>query len=325
MPSWSEILGQLNSQKEEQDGKVIIPYDGVRRSYLKELSDYTGRNTILYATKWTQPSPNADPANISINEEDIQGLMAVIHGLESRGLDIILHSPGGSAEATAAMVSYLRSKFNDIRVIIPHAAMSAATMLACASNKIMMGKHSFLGPTDPQMILFSNGNSRAVPAQALMDEFEKAKTECADPSKLSAWLPILQQYAPGILIQCEEHLDLSKKLVCSWLSEYMFSEIPDRPEAIQKAQNVANNLSDHTKFKSHSYHIDRNEAEEIGLIIEYLESDQRLQDLVLSIYHSTTHTFSGTTAVKIIENQNGRSFVKQVGIKPIKIAPNPAE
>jgi ClpP class serine protease len=28
-------------------------------------------------------------------------------------------------------------------------AMSAATMIACAADVIVMGKHSFLGPIDP--------------------------------------------------------------------------------------------------------------------------------------------------------------------------------
>ncbi|MCL4211628.1 MAG: hypothetical protein KJZ68_13315, partial [Phycisphaerales bacterium] len=32
----------------------------------------------------------------------------------------------------------------------------------------------------------------------------------------------------------------------------------------------------------------------------------------LSVFHATTHTFSGTTAVKIIENNLGRAFIKQV-------------
>ncbi len=34
--------------------------------------------------------------------------MEVSHGLEGDGLDLILHSPGGSPEAAEAIVSYLR-------------------------------------------------------------------------------------------------------------------------------------------------------------------------------------------------------------------------
>jgi len=46
------------------------------------------------------------------------------------------------------------------------------------------------------------------------------------------------------------------------------------------------------------------------LKITNLEDDQVFQDLVLSVFHATTHTFSGTPAVKIIENHNGKAFVK---------------
>lgn len=55
---------------------------------------------------------------------------------------MIIHSPGGSAEATEALVKYLRAKFQHIRVIIPYGAMSAPTMLACPADIIVMGKHS---------------------------------------------------------------------------------------------------------------------------------------------------------------------------------------
>jgi ClpP class serine protease len=41
--------------------------------------------------------------------------------------------------------------------------MSAATMVACAANQIVMGKHSFLGPIDPQLILQTALGNRLVP------------------------------------------------------------------------------------------------------------------------------------------------------------------
>ena len=54
----------------------------------------------------------------------------------------------------------------DIRVIVPHMAMSAGTMIACSSREIIMGKESSLGPIDPQ---YHN-----VPAQGVLKEFERA-------------------------------------------------------------------------------------------------------------------------------------------------------
>ena len=66
-------------------------------------------------------------------------------------LDLILHSPGGSIGAAEAIVSYLRSRFEHIRVVVPNLAMSAAAMISCAADELVLGEHSFLGPTDPQI------------------------------------------------------------------------------------------------------------------------------------------------------------------------------
>ncbi len=111
--------------------------------YLSLLAAHTKRDTILYASKWTQPAP---PEMVSITEEDVQGFMEAIYGLKSENLDIVLHSPGGSAEATEGIVSYIRSKFKNVRVIVPQAAMSAATMLACSANRIVLGNTPLSDP-----------------------------------------------------------------------------------------------------------------------------------------------------------------------------------
>lgn len=312
MPTWIEILGELAELRKTNHPS---PFDFTRRKYLRLLADYSGRNVILYATKWTQAG-NIPPDFISITDEDVQGLMEVVHGLKGENLDLIIHSPGGSAEATEAVVTYLRSKFTHIRVIIPYAAMSAATILSTAADTIVMGKHSFIGPIDPQVILHTPLGIRVAPAQAILDQFEQAKSECEDPKKLATWLPILGQYGPDLLVQCERALELSKELVSKWLAQNMFL---GKPKAEEEAKEVAKTLANHSLFKSHRRHIGREQAKGIGLKIDDLESDQKLQDLVLSVFHSTTHTFDATSAVKIIENQEGRAFIKMLQAVPIEI------
>jgi hypothetical protein len=79
-----------------------------------------------------------------------------------------------------------------------------------------------------------------------------------------------------------------------------------------KAKKIAEWLSDHGHFKSHGRHIQRQELEKRGIRVKYLEEDQKTQDLFLSVFHATTHTFNGTNAVKIIENHLGKAFIKQV-------------
>ena len=319
MPIWSEILREL-AETAQLGGPP--DFDRVRRRYLAELHAHTNRNVVLYASGWLQK--DAPPALISIHDEDIHALMEVTSGLPATDLDLILHSPGGSPEAAEGIVSYLRSRFGHIRVIVPELAMSAATMIACAANEILMGKHSFLGPIDPQLVVSTPLGNRNVPAQAVLDQFDKAQQECADPRKLPAWLPMLGQYGPDLLVQSEMALKLARELVCTWLKTYMFQDNADSDEL---AQAVSEWLSNHTTFKSHSRHLARDELQQNGLVISRLEDDEVLQDLSLSVFHATAHTFTGTAAVKIVENHMGRAFIKhhrvpppaqavQVGIRP---------
>lgn len=304
MPIWSEILTEL-AGTQEQGGQA--DFDGVRRKYLASLHRHSRRNVILYASGWLQKN-DAPPALLSIGDEDIQALMEVSHGLGGGELDLILHSPGGSPEAAEAIVSYLRQRFPHVRVIVPQLAMSAATMIACAADEIVLGKHSFLGPTDPQILLQTSLGTRAVPAQAVLDQFDRAQRECSDPAKLSAWLPMLGQYGPDVLVQCQSALAMSKELVRTWLETYMFKDDPDRA---QKAESISDWLAGHDNFKSHSRHIPRAEVEERRMTVYRLEDDQDLQDLALSVFHATTHTFTASSAVKIVENHTGRAFIKQ--------------
>jgi hypothetical protein len=146
MPTWGAILSEIQAAQavlvaqlqagQPQRPGAPSPFDIVRRKYLALLAQYTGRSTIVYSTKWTQFVPDIAPELVSIVIEDVQGFMEAMHDLPDNRLDLILHSPGGSAEAAEALVTYLRSKFTDIRVFVPHAAMSAATMLACAASAL---------------------------------------------------------------------------------------------------------------------------------------------------------------------------------------------
>ena len=308
MPTWSELLSKLQ--------KEIRPpiHDNIRRHYLHELSKKTDRDIIVYATKWTQRPTNS--IEISIENGDIQGLMEVMHGLERKKLDLIIHSPGGSAEAAEGILNYLRTKYDDIRAIIPMMAMSAATMLACGSNKIVMGKHSFLGPIDPQIRISTELGERYVPAQIIKDQWERAIDEIkeGDPRVAVAWLPIIKQYGPDLLQLCDVAIDLSRDLVKGWLENYMFSNLKEK----SKADRIASWLSDQREFKSHGRLISRKQLVDHGLKIEPLEKDQELQDLVLSIFHSTTLTFDHTQAIKIIENHKGKAFIIMSKVVPIE-------
>ena len=315
MPTWGDILAEFATSAP----------DLVRRKYLVALSRKTGRATILYATKFTQQGQALSPNQLSINDEDIQGLMEVMHGISLRNLDLIMHSPGGSLEAAESFVIYLRSKFDHIRVIVPQLAMSAATMIACAADEIVLGKHSFLGPIDPQFVLNTPMGQRMVPAQAILEQFRLAQQECNEPTKLAAWVPMLSQYGPDLLVQCEHASAMSKRLVNGWLKSYMFKSETKKNQQTQ-ASNISNWLSNHKYFKSHGRHIPRDALRAKKLRIGNLEADKEFQDLVLSVFHATTITMTVSAAVKIIENHLGKAFIQtaQVLVQAPGVGPQPA-
>jgi hypothetical protein len=323
MPGWGDLVNEVNAELNalppDQQGPAL---DAKRVGYLKALTEKTGRPVFLYASEWLGGTA-APPELISINLEDIHGLMEVCRDVDEPALDVILHSPGGQAEATASIVRYLRSRFEDIRVFVPLAAMSAATMWALAANRIVMGKHSQLGPIDPQLLTAQG----AMPARAILDQFEKAREAVAEnPASVGAYLPMLQQYGPALLEMCANAEALAERLVGEWLEAYMLA---GEENAHYLAKEIAHWFNNHQIHQSHGLPIGRDLAREQGVVVDDLEADGELQDLVLSVFHLTSILFSRSSVVKLIENHLGRRFMKQVAVQqfqfPFAVQPGPPQ
>lgn len=292
MPNWHEILNDVHHSGSTND---II-----RRKYISDLHEYTGRNVIVYYSGWLQKNrlPGLD---FGISDADKNGFMTVVHKLDrTKGLDLLLHTPGGDMAATESLIAYLRSMFgNDIRAIIPQISMSGGAMIACACKEIVMGEQSNIGPFDPQL--------GGTPAQAIIEDFKRAAVEMeTNHAKAFVWQPILQKYNLGFFAQCENAIAMADEVVKKSLVECMFAEDDD---ANSKAEAIVATLGSHARTRMHARHIHRREAQDLGLKVVRLEDDAKLQDAVLSIHHSVMITFEQTGAYKIIENHNGTSHM----------------
>ena len=285
MATWGEVINEIRSQPNQ--------FDTVRTQYLRALSDHRHRNVIAYYSSFLHKNEFGS----SINDLDMQSFMATIHGLDRTiGLDLVLHTPGGGVAATESIVNYLRKMFdNNIDVFVPQIAMSAGTMIACSGRAIFMGKHSSLGPIDPQL----NG----VAAKGVIEEFDRAKREIAvDQGSFLVWKVLLEKYPPSFIDACQKAIDWSEQTTAKWLQEVMFS---DDHNAENAARTAVGYLSSRDTHFAHERHIGIDEAREAGLKISALEDSQELQELVITIHHAFTHTLQQTNAIKIIENQNG--------------------
>lgn len=299
MPTWNEILTEL--------GTSASHYDLNRRKYLEDYQKYTGRNVISYYSGWLQKSQlGYNGVNFGIEDADKSGFMSVINGLDrKKGLDLFLHTPGGSIGATESIVDYLRAMFgSDIRAVVPQIAMSAGTMIACSCNSIVMGKHSNLGPIDPQI--------GGLPTHGIIEEYERAKQEVkTDPNSVYIWQVIMSKYNPTLIGECEKAIKWSEDIVAKWLKSNMFYNDND---ADSKVAAIIEELGSHALTLSHDRHLHMDLLKnKLGMNIEQLEDDQELQDKVLSIHHSTIISLTQTKAIKIIENHMGKSYINTAG------------
>ena len=305
MPNWGQVLNEIQGMKVEN------PLDTIRRKYLASMNKYTGRNVIAYYSGFLQ-KPNG---NVSIDDNDKNALMQAVYGLDkAKGLDLILHTPGGNTAATESIVHYLRAIFgNDIRAFIPQMAMSAGTMIALSCKEIVMGKQSNIGPIDPQF----GGMSCA----GVIEEFQNAVNSIkAEPSSAPLWQVIISKYHPTFLGDCQKAIDWSDKMVIEWLCSNMLSG-HDKPE--DDAKRIVEKLGSHKETFTHAKHIHINECKELGIAVVPLEELEKkeidgckdLQDCVLTIHHTYMHTFSISNAVKIVENHMGSAMIINAPVK----------
>jgi len=301
MPNWNDVLNDIVKKQQAYSLKAQTALDDVRREHLSNLQKHTGRNVIAYYSGFLS-KPNINQTEI--NDEDKNGFMMAVHRLDRKlGLDLIIHTPGGDIAAAESLVNYLHQMFGtNIRAIVPQIAMSAGTMLACACKTIVMGTHSNLGPIDPWV--------RGVPAHVVVSEFKKAFREIKkDADKVAVWSPIITQYRPTFLSQCEHAIIWSRNFVAQQLQATMFEGESD---AQQKAKKIVNRLSSYNQNRTHSRHIHIDECIAMGLKVARIEANNDFQDLLLTVHHCYMHTMMNSPAFKIIENHLGTAFVKRV-------------
>jgi len=306
MPGWSDLQDKLRRVEPRERGDHVAEMLRLSAQKIAELYD---RNVLYYASSFLE-KPQIPGLFTSINMKDINGFMAGVHGHDpSKGLLLILHTPGGMAKAAQTIVGYLRSKFSSIDALVPTYAMSAGTMIALGCDRIVMGRQSQLGPTDPQLIV---GN-RPFSAHSLVEQFEKAKADISqNPDLAHAWAPVLRSFGPALLQEAQKSISYGQTLVADWLQKYMFAE---RPESVDLARAVAAHFGGN-QHGSHGRRIDRDEARQQQLEIIDLEKDPLLQDEALTLYHLTTIAFEMGPTTKSVISSNGRLWIDSMQMEP---------
>ncbi len=305
MPSWNDLLISL----QEQDDPSWL--DKKLYEYLGALSKRRGDSAVIYyASAFLQKANES----VSIGREDINGFMNALYNAPTdKGLTLILHTPGGDPNAVESIVEYLHSKFDRMEVFVPYLAMSGGAMISLASDLLVLGKQSQLGPIDPQFL--TEGTSYS--ARAIQEAFAKARDDIEDDIRLAhLWAPILQNMGPSLVLEAEKALAYSKELVADWLNKRMLKDIKDAQARRENADTIAayfnaEPTSEHGQVYVHGQRIGVEQLQRLGVKLQLLESDQELQNEVLTAYHLMTLIFETTASLKFIASSEGRMWVTQ--------------
>jgi len=284
-----------------------------RKKLIKKIQKLTRSKLITYTA-----NPNISPNFIDHN--DVRFFSDLLQSTgDTDKLILMLNSPGGEANMAEKLAKMCRDYCKNFRVLVPNYAMSAATMIALASDAIMMGYLSSIGPIDPQIrVVTPRGDFQFIPAQSYIDSFRGLVQQIIGGVPPKALIPSLQQLNPPIIDVCLKAIESSKKFAEEWLSRYMLKNNPE------KAKEIAEALSDVNRWLSHGKNIDRDTAEELGLVIEKIPKDSELWLAVWDLFNRQEHFLNTTNNIKIFENEKiqlNLSVLAMIGRPPPAPAP----
>ena len=280
----------LNSEKPDSNA-----VNKLRMDCYKDIEQARGQPLLVYATNFLHSNIIA-PNFISI--DDVDGFTDLVNSVKKniKCVDVLLQSPGGMPDITERLVGILRNRFEKVNFLIPHSAYSAATMLAISGNSITLHPSATLGPIDPQF----NG----IPAKVIRNGFNKIRKiiEEKGPEAMLPYVPLIEKYDLHLLELCEDAEDLTEQLACSWLKRYMLSNRA-KDEEIKQIVTYLTNYDEHL---IHSRSLSTEKLIELGLMIEYADSD--LKNLLWEAHILINGFFDISSFMKLYESASGISW-----------------
>jgi ClpP class serine protease len=123
-----------------------------RRRALAVISDRQEATVITLIHRQESLSLLGFPIVRYIDIDDAESVLRAIRETPAeRNIEIILHSPGGLVIAAQQIAGALADHDGRVTAVVPHYAMSGATLIALAADEIVLDEHAALGPVDPQL------------------------------------------------------------------------------------------------------------------------------------------------------------------------------
>ncbi len=321
----------LDKMIEGREFESILKYKAIQMDLrdeigkaIKHIQTIRSRPIICYLANVVNSRINAP---ISIDKSDDLPFAEMVESIPAdvKAIDIILVTPGGSAQQVAKFVDKLRPRFDHISFILPDIAMSAGTIFVMSGDDIIMDSRAYIGPVDPQI---PDKNGMYVPAQAILTlirEIQERGEEFIKKGQNPPWtdLQILRQIDGKEIGNAISASEYSIELVETYLYKYKFrhwtqhsngTQVTDE-EKQKRAREIAELLCDHSEWKTHSRGINREIAWEVcKLKITHPEDIEGLQSAIRKFWALIYWVFENTPIFKIFMSENYSIFRSDISL-----------
>jgi hypothetical protein len=245
-----------------------------RRARYKAIEDYRKRPLIVYATT-TRPGVPGNLAGDAVREfiDQIDALS------KADKVDVLVHSTGGDALAAWKLMSILRERLDNVAVLVPFMAFSAATLFALGADEIVMHPHASLGPIDPQITIPQpDGSKRRFSYEDVgaFLRFLASEVKVTEQVHISAIIEKLFSVVDPVNVGAAKRAsELSSSVGERLLLMHMTSS-----EDKARARQIAENLN--KSFFAHGDAVSRTRASELQLKIA--KADEQLEKLIWEAY-----------------------------------------
>lgn len=299
------------SELESELLKLISEYNKLRNTYL-----------FVFAAAIGKPIPS-----VPLEQADFYIIRDLLAGKKAlQKIDLYIETPGGSGETAEEIVKFLRGNFDTVSFVVSGEAKSAGTIIVLSGDEILMTETGSLGPIDAQMKI---GRS-VVSAYDYIEWVDEKRKEAEKQGGLNPFdATMVAQITPGELGSVFHALKFAEDLVVEWLIKYKFKKwtvteirkIPVTEEMKKKrAEEIAKELTDHSKWRLHGRSIKIDDLEKIGLKITRVDNDPKLAEIVYRIQTVCRLLFDTTTSFKIFATQDNKIFRQAVPVgAPIRI------
>ncbi len=243
-----------------------------RKELIHQIEDERKSKILVY---FLGDRPNI-PANMASDAVRwiYDHLLNINEGNKVNQIDLFLYSVGGNLDAPWQIITTLREFCNNLHVLIPYKAYSAATLLSLGADKILMGKKSELGPIDPQMVAqhHSSKGSQPITSPFSVEDitsyisFLRDKVGLTDQRALYELTKTLAEtLSPAVLGQVNRthsHIRLVARKMLSLVKPPLENVL---------INNVVESLTE--KIYVHGHTIGREEAKQIGIQVENMDSN----------------------------------------------------